>query len=506
MQKGRGHESFSRILSVGAVSCFLVSSFLVMIHIQSDQAAAISPPWADDMEIGPGTWSNYSNGMGTEWQWGTPQNVGPNSTHSGSNAWGTNIDSNYTQESLAHLESPHFDLALSTNTRLGFWYYMVTNNFSSHKWDGGIIDVSKDGGSSWIQIDDAAVPNPDPYYDTTLSDARGNPLGGKKAYCYDRLNWTEISVDLSEYDGSSSLKFRFTFGSDIIADFPGWYIDDVVLSGEGILVEPDYSTINLAGTSEQFNLTVRNLQSTSEIIDLAFSDDRGWPVGLFQSDGVTPIVDSGGLPGIPDSGVLNPGSSFDFVAEVTIPAGTPYDTEDVVRVVGIPFFASGPSDIAYIRVSTPIPDVSLTDFVIPVGQVAGEQANVTAYVTNLGQFPRSFDVRLDIYGPGPVSYNPVKNVVDLDVDETDSIVWTFTPTVPGYYTLTAMTMLASDTVPENNVSVKRMGVFSPLFEDDMELGGPASSGQWNPETQPQNAWELGTPTTIGPSVCHSLTE
>ncbi len=480
-----------------------------MIHIQSDQAAAISPPWADDMEIGPGMWSNYSNGMGTEWQWGTPQNVGPNSTHSGSKAWGTNMDSNYTQYSLAHLESPHFDLALTTNTRLGFWYHIITNNFSSHKWDGGIIEVSTDGGSGWIQIDDVAMPNPDPYYDTVLSDARGNPLGGKRAFCHDRLNWTEVSVDLSKYDGSSSLKFRFTFGSDMFGGFPGWYIDDVVLSGdvrEGILVEPDYSTINLAGTTQQFNLTVRNLQSTSEVVDLAFSDDLGWPVALFQSDGVSPIADSGGLPGVPDSGTLDPGSSFDLVAEVTVPAGTPYATEDVVRVVGIPFFGSGPSDIAYIRVSTPIPDVSITDFVIPIAHIAGDQANVTAYVTNLGQFPRSFDVILDIYGPGPVSYTPVKSVVNLDVDGMDSINWTFTPTVPGYYTLTIMTMLAGDTIPENNVSVKDMGVFAPLFEDDMELGGPASSGQWNPEAQAQNAWELGTPTTIGPIECRSLTE
>ncbi|UCD91678.1 MAG: VWA domain-containing protein, partial [Methanobacteriota archaeon] len=60
--------------------------------------------------------------------------------------------------------------------------------------------------------------------------------------------------------------------------------------------------------------------------------------------------------------------------------------------------------------------------------------------------------------------------------------------------------------PGNNVSVKDMGVFSPFFEDDMEAGGHASLGLWTPETTAQNAWELGSPTVIGPSQCHSLTD
>lgn len=461
------------------------------------------------MEIGPGEWKNYSNGKGTEWQWGSPENVGPNSTHSGLYAWGTNIASNYTDESVAYLESPHFDLALSTNTYLGFWFYMITENFSSHNWDGGLIEISTDGGGNWVQIDDPVLLNPDPYYDAVLRDATGNAFGGQMAYCYDRIDWTEVSVDLSKYDGSSSLKFRFAFGSDIVGNAPGWYIDDVVLSAdvrEGILVEPDYSTINLDGTTQQYNLTIRNLQTISEIVDLTFSDNLGWPVGLLQSDGVSPLVDSGGLPGIPDSGMLSPGSTFDFIAEVTVPAGTPHATQDVVRIEGIPFFGSVSTDVACIRVSTPSPDVEITDLVVPITQVAGDLANVTANLTNLGQFPRSFDVRLDIYGPGPVSYNPLSSVVNLGADETDNVRWTFTPTVPGYYTLTAMTMLADDTVPENNVSTEKMGVFTTLFADDMELGGSASQGQWTPEIRPQNAWELGTPTLIGPTECHSLTE
>lgn len=495
-----------RVLSIGAAWSFFFSSFLVIVSLQSYEAKALAPPWGDAMESGPGMWKNYSNGRGTEWQWGTPEHVGPNSTHSGLNAWGTNIASNYSAEALSYLESPHFDLTLSTNMKLTFWHYMVTNDDLTHNWDGGIIEVSTDGDNTWVQVDDEVTPNPDPYYDTTLRDTRGNPLGGKRAYCYDRLNWMEVSVDLSQYDGASSFKFRFAFGSDMVGDFPGWYIDDVMLSAntrEGVLVEPDYSRIDYAGTTHQFNLTVRNLQKVSEIVDISVSDAFGWPVELFKWDAVSPLVDSGGLPGVPDSGQLFRGSSLDFVLKATIPAGTPYATENTIRVEGIPFYGQVTSDTAHIILSTPSPDVAVTDFLVPDIHVAGERADVTAFVENLGHFPRSFDVRLDIHGPGRVSYDPLKAIEDLDADERTNVSWTLRPDVPGDYTLSVVTLLDGDTVQENNVSVKEMKVMITQFEDHMEIGGPASRGEWTPEKRPQNVWELGTPTAVGPNGCYS---
>ncbi|MCK4443722.1 MAG: hypothetical protein KAW09_04205, partial [Thermoplasmata archaeon] len=448
---GRDSRSvtLSRILSTFTVACVLISSVAVLVSIHSERALALPPPWSDDMEGGPGVWKTYSNDLGTEWEWGTPQNVGPNATRSGTKAWGTNIAMNYTNGGVAYLESPPFDLVLSSNTELRFWMYMDTDDFFTHDWDGGIIEVSTDAARTWIQVDEPAKPNPTPYYDAKLRDTTGNTLGGEMAWCYDRFNWTEVFVDLSEYDGKQNLIFRFTFSSDLFVDSPGWYIDDVSLTAnmrEGIIVEPDQFMIIPEDTTQRFNLTVRNLQTISEIIDVAYVDDLGWPVNLFQSDGVTPLVDSGGLPGVPDTGVLLSGSRFDIVVEITVPAGTPYSTEDIVRVNGIPFFGPVPSDSALISVSTPSPDVAVTDFSVPGIHVSGEQANVTAQITNLGSFTQSFDVQLDIYGPGQVTYNPTKSIQDLIGDETRSVSWLFTAAEPGDYTLTVQTMLLGDSV------------------------------------------------------------
>jgi len=461
------------------------------------------------MEMGPGAWKNYSNGGGTEWHLGTPQNVGPSSTHSGLNAWGTNIASNYSTEALAYLESPHFDLALSTNTRLVFWHFLETDDYLTHDWDGGIIEASTNSGITWDQIDDPIAPNPNPYYDAPLDDTENNPLGGKEAYCFDRSVWEEVSVDLSGFDGTSSFIFRFAFGSDATGGSPGWYIDDVVLSGdvrEGIIVEPDFSRIDLAGTTNWFNLTVRNLQKITDTIDIVLKDGLGWPMELLTQDGISPLEDTGGLPGIPDTGSLSEGASCDIVLKVTIPAGTPFSTKNPIQVEGRPF--SGPViiDMAYITLSTPSPDVSIVHFSVHEVHISGEEASVTALVKNKGQYSRSFDVRLDITGPREITYNPIREVENLSVEETTKISWTFTPTICGDYNLSVMTMLDIDVAPENNISTKTMTVMTKLFEDKMENGGAASQGLWTAGSQPKTAWELGTPTTIGPSSCHSASK
>jgi hypothetical protein len=425
------------------------------------------------------------------------------------NAWGTNIAGNYSIEALAYLESPQFDLVLSTNTELVFWHYIETEDNDTHNWDGGIIEVSTDNGITWVQIDDPIAPNPDPYYDTSLDDMRNNSLGGKQAYCYDSPGWVEISANLSQFDGYSSFIFRFAFGSDATGDSPGWYIDDVLISAdvrEGIIVEPDYSRTDLAGTTHRFNLTVRNLQKVTDIIDIVLQDANGWPMKLLMRDGVSPLVDTGGLPGVPDTGSLFKGASRDIVLEVTIPTGTPYGTEDLIEVRGLPYSGTAVIDAAHILLSTPIPDVSIADFLVSDVNVLGEEAIVEASIKNLGDYSQSFDVKMDIDGPEVGAYDPVRHIENLSVGDTRSVSWTFTPTMIGDYTLSVMTMLDIDVVPQNNVSIKQMTVMTKLFEDKMENGGPASQGLWTAGSQPQTAWELGTPSVIGPNSCHSTTK
>ncbi len=506
MMRASGSITLVRVLTLGTTLLMVLSSLLVFISLNSNEASALVVPWGDAMEMGPGSWTNYSNGQGTQWQLGEPLNVGPNSTHSGLNAWGTNIDGDYSTEALAYLQSPSFDLALSTSTRLVFWHYLETDGGLTHNLDGGMIEISTDSGITWTQIDDPIEPNPNPYYDETLVDSASNPLGGREAYCYNRTAWEEVTVNLSQFDGSSNLIFRFVFGSDSTGGSPGWYIDDVLLSADvedGVIVEPDYSKVDFEGSTHRFNLTVRNLQKISDVIDVVIQDDFGWSMSLFKWDGVSPMEDTGGLPGIPDTGSLFKGASQDIVLEVTIPSGTPYATYNHIEVEGIPYSGSVASDVAHITLSTSTPDVSINELTVPSTHAMGEAAEAVIHVRNNGQYNRSFDVMLDIDGPEDVSYVPVRHVEDLGPGEETSVSWSFTPATYGEYVVKAMTMLDIDVVPGNNASQRLMTVMMKLFDDEMETGGPASQGLWTAGKQPQTAWELGTPSNVGPSSCHS---
>ena len=87
-----------------------------------------------------------------------------------------------------------------------------------------------------------------------------------------------------------------------------------------------------AGTSVDFTNTIRNDGNASDqvnvLLDGTSTVPGSWTVLFFQSDGVTPLVDTG-VDGIPDTGPLAPGDSVDVVVRLVIPgsqaAGGPFD-------------------------------------------------------------------------------------------------------------------------------------------------------------------------------------
>ena len=91
-------------------------------------------------------------------------------------------------------------------------------------WDGGILEVSTNGGTSWTQLTDSVLLT-DPYDGPFLS---GNPLGTVRAWCGDPQDWLNAIVNLDTYAGKS-VSFRFRLGSDTSVGREGWTIDDVAV-------------------------------------------------------------------------------------------------------------------------------------------------------------------------------------------------------------------------------------------------------------------------------------
>ena len=90
-------------------------------------------------------------------------------------------------------------------------------------YDGGVLEYSTDGGSSWL---DAGSLITDNGYNGTIGAGGGNPLGGREGFVRESNGYISSRVDLSPLAGQS-VRFRFRIGEDSTGYDYGWFVDDV---------------------------------------------------------------------------------------------------------------------------------------------------------------------------------------------------------------------------------------------------------------------------------------
>ncbi len=155
-----------------------------------------------------------------DWQWGIPT-TGPNSAHSGTKVWATNLVGNYNDFTESTLEIPEISLAGKDSAKLIFWHWYQNEYSENTFWDGGNVKVSVDTGGFQIVT-------PADGYDGVI-DLFNTFLGGEPCFGGLASNgnfWHQETIDLTPY-ANHSIKVRFHFATDeAINDF-GWYIDDV---------------------------------------------------------------------------------------------------------------------------------------------------------------------------------------------------------------------------------------------------------------------------------------
>jgi len=95
--------------------------------------------------------------------------------------------------------------------------------------DGGVIEISNNGGASWTDVGASASPG----YTGVLAAGGGNPLGGRSAYAGTSPGYpgfATVTVNLGTAFQGQSVRVRFRVGSDASAGAPGWEIDNLVFS------------------------------------------------------------------------------------------------------------------------------------------------------------------------------------------------------------------------------------------------------------------------------------
>jgi hypothetical protein len=200
------------------------------------------------------------------WQIGTPTTTDFNNVVA--SGYATNPSGNYTDNTVAYLYSPCYNLALLENPILKF--NMVFD--IEPDWDVLYMEYSLDG-ASWQVLGTANDPN---WYNSSFIDPARVLTIGKQWTGKDTVI-KEYSFDLAAFTNESSMIFRFKFASDQNLNEEGVVIDDFVIDASAVLAVNDFDkdafSIYPNPSSDIFN--IRRINGNGEEMSLEVYDIAG---------------------------------------------------------------------------------------------------------------------------------------------------------------------------------------------------------------------------------------
>ncbi len=128
------------------------------------------------------------------------------------------------------LVSPPITVSPANPLVLTFWHRFSFEGDVTNAFDGGVLEISTNGGATWSDIGASASPG----YNGTLSVGFSNPIEGRPAWVRTSTGYPSMvatTVNLGTTYANQTVRFRFRFGADVGVGAPGWWIDDVALSG-----------------------------------------------------------------------------------------------------------------------------------------------------------------------------------------------------------------------------------------------------------------------------------
>jgi len=212
----------------------------------------VLPGYNEDIEASNRGLHTYSVKTGYSSDWRRTGNNNPFSA--GSHCYQFNTSSGeYSDQSDGVLSTPR--LRLGSIATLTFWHRMSAETDSYHSgyaWDGGIIEVSTDGGENWMQV------NSTPGYNYLITENPASPFDEDTPCFSGFFNWRQETIDLSPY--APYAMFRFHFGSDAHVTDEGWYIDDIVLETDLAGIESEQATkpqnLSIGAYPNPFNASI----------------------------------------------------------------------------------------------------------------------------------------------------------------------------------------------------------------------------------------------------------
>jgi hypothetical protein len=192
----------------------------------------------DDLEAGQGMWyhEDIVAGFVDQWHLETHRNHTPGGAYSWK--FGGPGAERYTHYSHGGLVTP--EVCLGPNASLNFWHFIQAELESGdYASDGGLVEISTDGGCTWTQI--APVGG----YPYRIYPGTSTPIPPETPCFAWTGGWTQVEFDLSLYEGPARIRFNFGAGEHFDAE-EGWYIDDVVVTDDLASVRIDDGDLHVA--------------------------------------------------------------------------------------------------------------------------------------------------------------------------------------------------------------------------------------------------------------------
>ncbi|MEN1729174.1 MAG: hypothetical protein AAGJ52_12110, partial [Pseudomonadota bacterium] len=167
----------------------------------------------------PAGWSTADSSGAANWVVSTTE------VHSGTHSmFAQNIDAVSDQR----LTSPPIFLSLQPEALiLTFETWQSVESSGTGCWDGGLLEITTDGGSTWTQVD--APDLEQRAYDGPIGADFDNPLEGLNAWCGDpRDAFERYVVDLGRWAGNT-VQLRWRFGTDRTVGRVGMYVDSILV-------------------------------------------------------------------------------------------------------------------------------------------------------------------------------------------------------------------------------------------------------------------------------------
>ncbi|MCH2186738.1 M36 family metallopeptidase, partial [Myxococcota bacterium] len=167
---------------------------------------------ADDIEAASSAWI-VAHQQGTlDWA------LSSNAPRSGLQHWLASEPARVSDQTLTTAEP----FLIAAGMTFAFWHSFDTEN----RYDGGVIEISTDGGSTWNDLAPQILTNG---YTDTISTEYNSPIAGRSAFTGNSDGYIQTQVELDAFAGESGL-IRFRMTSDSSIGGSGWSIDDVTIS------------------------------------------------------------------------------------------------------------------------------------------------------------------------------------------------------------------------------------------------------------------------------------